>query len=96
MTMIRRLEGNSSMKIFFNSLFIFLHRMVQVHLIISKDWKDLTAAFYVPARRDVRRSSGSFPQVNALGHFILRPRGANVPTHDRGTHINANVRVSGE
>lgn len=30
---------------------------------------------------------------DALGHFILRPRGANDRTHDRGVHINANVRV---
>lgn len=70
---------------------MFTNRMqLQVHLTIPKIKRILLHALYALARRDVRCFSGSFPQVNVRAHFILRPRGANVRTHDRGTHINAN------
>jgi len=35
------------------------------------------------AMHKIRRFSGSFPEVDALAHFILWSRGDNVRTHDR-------------
>jgi len=53
--------------------------------------KDSTAAgraqfFFLmsySAMHKIRRFSGSFPEVDALAHFILWSRGDNVRTHDR-------------